>query len=350
MTNSTKEKIIDYLIQLTDAIIQKSEAFVKRIKKIEENIDEAQKCLQKGDKPGFERKRLEMIEQVTREYPFLDHMEEETQKIQKGFGIEKTYEKRAKQVANNVGGNTIQLNNLIKYLEFETDEQTIKTELVGKQVFFKGHKLPIKGYEQGKILIEGIGSVETKNLARTLEAYVLSVDGMEVSEAMHMITETTNEQQLKQFFKNKILKHNKYKAKIWDYQDRKFHLIIKADNKFVHGWVHANKPALDKAVETLSGYSKEHIQLKLDQVQPFGIRSLTQIEALPPEKQRNFIQALPKWRQFTKEDVELIRNAIPPGLKEVSEISQQTKAETAGVKEEFKKGRKVVAQETSSRI
>jgi hypothetical protein len=310
MTNIIIQKIDEYKNKLLDNIIIRLDGFEKRMEAMGPEIAEMRISLDKGEGQQFEERRKKLIEQTKKEYLMMLGIMKETK------GFEETSTKILKQeeqkngLAKKIHGNNLNPKDLAVYIEQnQGNDKVIAENIIGKQIMFKGHKLPIRGYEQEKILIERLGSVEIKNLAKALELYVINIDGIDVSEAIHMITETTNEQELKQFFKNKILKHKKYDAKIWDYQDRKFNLIIRADNKFIHGWVYANKPALDKAVEILSKYSKEHIQVKLDKVQPFGIRSLAQIESMSPEKRKKFLEALPKWRQFSKADAELIKDA-----------------------------------------
>jgi cell division septum initiation protein DivIVA len=317
MTDTQIGKIRDYIIKMLDIAIQKTESFIKRMEKIEKEIDEAQQKLEKGDKIGFEHKRLELSESFKNEYLFANQMMLDIQKMEQESEKIETYEKQLSKIHKKIIGNNLNPKELISYLEFNKEnDKEIANNIVGKQVVFKGHKLQIRGYEQGKILIERIGSIEAKNLAKALEFYVISVDGIEVEDALTKIREIRDEEQLRQYLKNKILKHKNYKAKIYDYKDMKLRLVIRADNKFVNGWIPANKPALDKAVETLAKYNKEHIQQKLERYQPFGIKSLAQLESVPTEKRKQIIQNIPKWRGLDKEDKETIEEALSLQLQE----------------------------------
>lgn len=317
MTNQIIEKTRTNLTILIDKTIIKTQDFLNRIQIMKKDIDETREYLRKGDTTSYDIKIRKLAEKIKNEITFSEEMIKKIQEMEKTHEELDNKEEQEDKIKKRIKGKEIQLDTLIQFIEINKgDDKTITNNIVGKLLIFKKHKLAIRGYEQGKTLIEGLGSVDVEKLKQTMENYIVTVEGIEIDEVMHMIIETTNEQQLQQYFKNKILKHKNYKAKIYDYKDRKFHLIIRADNKFVHGWVHANKPALDNAVETLSNYSKEHIQQKLERYKPFGIKSLAQLETMPLEERKQKIRQFSQWKGLSDADEETINAAIRLNLKE----------------------------------
>ncbi len=315
--NPRIEKIREYVVGLIDKAILKTDRFIERIEGMEKNLDEMEAGLKKGDGELVEKNRKELVVKATEEYKFANGMINEMGDLGKKAEDIEEYEERKEKMAKKVEGNVIKLGDLLVFLEFNKgDDEEIILGVIDKTLKFKGHSMKILDYNDGVISIEEVGNVRVEDLKKAMEHHITGKDGIEVEDALKMIKEIMSEEELQKFFKNKVLKHKKYQAKIYDFRDMKFHLIIRADNKFVHGWIPATAAALDRAVEVLSGYRNEHVLAKLEKAKPYGIKSLVQLEALPSEKIKKFLETLPKWPGFTKADVELIKDSLTLKLEE----------------------------------